>query len=237
MKYEIEKWRQARRRNFPTRENIARKEAEILKDGELGKIKESELSKLEVNLRKKLMIMDYDPIMEKKTTKAKRHLLYKVNSAKRYRTGVQRSCVDDGDKMNEDISEGNVEKPARDRSRYRKAGPRVRSNISRCGKSILKKRQEDAKNEIEESYSEDNAPIEVSAKGEINNEQKEVIDQENQKNNAISTLNRLTNQNSSESKPIEKRVKFEIEENNEVPPAPIQKNNKNLIPDPRSFSI
>jgi len=77
---EIQKWRKARLANFPSRENIARKEAEIAKGEVSGKIKESELCKLEVKLRKKLMLLDYDPYQERQTQRAKRALLKKMSS-------------------------------------------------------------------------------------------------------------------------------------------------------------
>ena len=84
-KEEVEKWVRARRHNFPTRENIRRKEEAIERDGEAGKMKESELSILEVKLRKKLMIMDYNPYEEKRLHRERKSLLHRINSGKRLR--------------------------------------------------------------------------------------------------------------------------------------------------------
>ncbi len=82
-KEEVAKWVRARRFNFPTRENILRKERAIAEDGEAGKMKESELSVLEVKLRKKLMIMDYNPYEEKRLHRERKTLLHRINSRKR----------------------------------------------------------------------------------------------------------------------------------------------------------
>ena len=124
---EMQKWRAARRRNFPTRANIARKEAEIIQNGVVGKLQESELSQLEIKLRKKLSIMDYDPIEERSHNRAKRALLKRINSAKRYRTGpTRRNTNADGSEEEPEDKRIELEKgsnykgkqPERERSRH-----------------------------------------------------------------------------------------------------------------------
>lgn len=82
-KEELEKWVRARRLNFPTRENILRKQQAAERDGEAGKMKESELSVLEVKLRKKLTILDYNPHEEKRLQRERKSLLHRINSRKR----------------------------------------------------------------------------------------------------------------------------------------------------------
>lgn len=102
---------------------MARKAAELTQNGVVGKMQESELSQLEVKLRKKLSIMDYDPIEEKRQSKAKRALLKKINSGKRYRTGYARKEEPEkSDEENEgrmapkkEATDGKVE---RERSRH-----------------------------------------------------------------------------------------------------------------------
>lgn len=85
---EIHKWIQARKHNYPTRAKIAQKEKELIACGESGKLKESELSRLEVRLRKKLLILDYDPIQERNRQRDKRKLLERIGrKTKMRRTG------------------------------------------------------------------------------------------------------------------------------------------------------
>lgn len=109
---EIQKWLAARRKNFPTRANMARKEAELRDQGELGKLQESELSQLEIKLRKKIAILDYDPFEEKRTKRAKRGLLKRINSGKRYRTGVfKKEKEEDGTEEEMEKSEDNQKRP------------------------------------------------------------------------------------------------------------------------------
>lgn len=135
---EIEKWKAARRRNFPTRENIQKKQEELVKNGELGKINESELSRLEVKLRKKLLIMQYDPIEEKRVNKVKKNILHKINSARRYRTGLHRT------KFNEKEEEDNeLEKEAQQQNKIMPSANRERSrNSSKAQHRIKMKQQE-----------------------------------------------------------------------------------------------
>ena len=82
-KEEVEKWVRARRQNFPTRENVRRRQQAAERDGEAGKMKESELSILEVKLRKKLTILDYNPHEEKRLHRERKTLLHRINSRKR----------------------------------------------------------------------------------------------------------------------------------------------------------
>src|SRR3990167_2232994 len=85
---EIRKWVQARRANYPTKAKVAQKERELFEQGESGKLKESELSRLEVRLRKKLMILDYDPVQERNRQRDKRKLLERIGrKTKLRRTG------------------------------------------------------------------------------------------------------------------------------------------------------
>lgn len=87
---EISKWIKARKFNYPTRAKIAQKEEELIARGESGKLKESELSKLEVRLRKKLQILDYDPMQERNRQRDKRKLLERIGrKTKIRRTGKQ----------------------------------------------------------------------------------------------------------------------------------------------------
>lgn len=168
---EIRKWKEARKRNWPSKENLLRKQEEFTKNGELGKISESELSKLEVSLRKKLMFIDYDPYEEKRLNKAKRTLLHKVNSAKRYRTGVQKVRGEETGEV-EDREESKdpnkkFEHPEnRERSRYQKKDSRVRPNYKGAIKPILKTHSPTPADPNGKSISdsENEAPAEISAK-------------------------------------------------------------------------
>jgi hypothetical protein len=142
----------ARRRNFPTRENLARKEAELLKDGKAGKMAESELSQLEVKLRKKLCIMDYDPAEERRLNRTKRGLLKRINSGKRYRTGALRKTEADDDDVSEErkpeeskATEG-PSKEERERSRHQMRNEM--KGLSKAKRIKLKaKQKEDKANE------------------------------------------------------------------------------------------
>lgn len=80
---EIDKWLKARRKNYPTRQNIEIKRARIENGEEEGDLDEQELSKLELKLRKKIMILTSDPREERRKEKEMRFLFRNLTCLKK----------------------------------------------------------------------------------------------------------------------------------------------------------
>lgn len=102
-KEEIEKWVNSRKKNFPSRENILKKQQQVDKEDIDGKMKDSELSILEMKLRKKLKIMDYNPQEEKKIQRERKTLLNRINNNTIYRKYNMDSMPREGKQKTDEI--------------------------------------------------------------------------------------------------------------------------------------
>lgn len=83
----------ARKRNFPSRKNIEEKKKREETGQMAGRLNESELSKLEIKLRKKITILTGDAKEEKRREKELRYLQKNINYIRKRKP--KRSSTDD----------------------------------------------------------------------------------------------------------------------------------------------
>ena len=158
-KEEIEKWMRARRKNYPTRKNIEAKKLREEKGEDEGELDEAELSKLELKLRKKIMILSSNPREERLKQKQMKFLFRNLTCIRKRKPKKEAPATRNNQK-------GDIEKPLK--KLKVEVNPQKKKELKE--ENVLNYNLDVAQNPdnkvTEDQVSDDAPPIEVRAKRE-----------------------------------------------------------------------
>lgn len=128
-KEEIDKWLQARKRNYPSKANVERKNQEKAAKEEAGELVEPQLSALEIKLRKKIRIMK---LMNSKSIRRKERVKSLLARAYQHPFKVDlpyKKKAEQGDEDNEGNNNNPTpDKPTNNASAHKNPQPEVKAN-------------------------------------------------------------------------------------------------------------